>query len=129
MTKKFRVLFYGLSGNEEDFRSGMAHLGAPPEAVDKMIAKAPVILKEGLTSAFSTRYADAVRRAGGMVEVQEHDSVEESMNDTISIASFKDFTMCPECGLKQPKRETCVKCGFRLVSLENGLEPKNVAGN
>jgi hypothetical protein len=129
MTKKYRVLFYGLSGDEEDFRSCMAHLGAPPEAVDKMITKAPVILKEGLTSAFSARYADAVRKAGGMVEVQEHGYLEESMNHTISIASFKDFTMCPECGLKQQKRETCVKCGFRLVNMEKGLEPKNVAGN
>jgi len=129
MTKKYRVLFYGLSGNEEDFRSGMAQLGAPPEAVDKMLTKAPVILKEGLTLAFSARYADAVRKAGGMVEVQEHGYSEESINHTISIASFKDFTMCPECGLKQQKRETCVKCGFRLVNMENGLEPKNVAGN
>lgn len=129
MKKKYRVFFYGLSGNEEDFRLCMAQLGAPPEAVDKMLTKAPVILKEGLTSAFSARYADAVRKAGGMVEVQEHGYPEESMNHTISIASFKDFTMCPECGLKQQKRETCVKCGFRLVNMENGLEPKNVAGN
>ncbi|MBW1900446.1 MAG: hypothetical protein JRJ20_02305 [Deltaproteobacteria bacterium] len=129
MTKKYRVLFYGLSGDEEGFRSCMGHLGALPEAVDKMITKAPVILKEGLTLAFSTRYADAVRKAGGMAEVQEHGYFEASMNHTISIASFKDFTMCPECGLKQQKRETCVKCGFRLVNMENGLEPKNVAGN
>ena len=129
MTKKYRVFFYGLSGDEEYFRSCMAQLGAPPETVDKMLTKAPVILKEGLTLAFSAQYADAVRKAGGIVEVQEHGCSEESMNHPISIASFKDFTMCPECGLKQQKRETCVKCGFRLVNVENGLGPKNVAGN
>jgi hypothetical protein len=129
MTKKYRVLFYGLSGDEEGFRSRMAHLGAPPEAVDKMITKSPVILKEGLTLAFSARYADAVRKAGGMVEVQEHGYLEESIHHTISIASFKDFTMCPECGLKQQKREACVRCGFKLANTGNGLEPKNVAGN
>jgi len=129
MTKKYRVLFRGLSGNKEDFKSRMSHMGASPEAVDDLIRKAPVILKQDLTLEFSTRYADAVRKAGGKAEVQEHGYFEESMNHTISIASFKDFTMCPECGLKQQKGETCVKCGFRLVKMADGLEPKNVAGN
>ena len=107
----------------------MISLGAPPEVVDKMIGKAPVILKEGLTLEFSMRYANAVQMAGGIAEVQEYGHFEEPMNQPISIASFKDFTMCPECGFKQQKRETCVKCGFRLVKMKNGLEPRNVAGN
>ena len=129
MVKKYRVLFYGLSGDEVSFKSRMVHLGAPPKVVDKMIAMAPVILKEGLTLEYSTRYANAVQKAGGMADVQEHGCFEESMNHTISIASFKDFTMCPECGLKQQRRETCAKCGFRLMDIAKGLEPRNVAGN
>lgn len=129
MVKKYRVLFYGLSGDQVSFKSHMGRLGAPPEVVDKMIAMAPVILKEGLTLEYSARYADAVQKAGGIADIQEHGYVGESVNHTITIASFKDFTMCPECGLKQQKRKTCAKCGFKLVDITKGLEPKNVAGN
>ncbi len=129
MTKKYRVIFHGLAGDKEDFKSRMINLGASPEIVDQMIQKAPVILKQDLSFEFSTRYADAVRKAGGMAEVQEHGYFEESMNQAISIASFRDFTMCPECGLKQQKRQTCIRCGCRLVKTEKGLESKNVAGN
>jgi len=130
MVKKYRVLFHGLSVNKDVFMSHMKRLGAPPHAVEEMIRKAPVILKEDLPLDFSTHYADAVRKAGGIVEVQEQSYFEESSNYTVSsIASFKEFTMCPECGLKQHKSETCIKCGFRFVKMENGLEPINVAGN
>jgi hypothetical protein len=129
MVKKYRVLFYGLSGDEVSFKSHMRHLGASPEIVDKMIAMAPVILKEGLTLEYSARYADAVQKAGGIADIQEHGYFEESVNYTFTIASFKDFTMCPECGLKQQKRKTCAKCGFKLMDISKESEPKNVAGN
>ncbi len=204
MIRKYRVLFLGLSSNKEDFKLRMVRLGAPPETIDQMIERAPIILKEGLTSKNSRLYADAVQEAGGIIEVLEYESVEEpeillevqdseSHEDTktlakgqdaaplkepedlprvqnlesleepevfsdtqdfelleelenlsdiredkpsekpekhpISIIPFKDFTMCPECGLKQQKSEVCVKCGFRLVRTEIELEPKNVAGH
>ncbi len=186
MIIKYRVLFLGLSSNKKEFKSRMVCLGAPSETIDRMIDQAPVILKEDLTSNNSKLYAEAVQKAGGIIEVLEYESVEEpeilsegqdsepleepenlsevleyeaveepedlsevqdfelleeleSFSDIqeyepseepkkspISIIPFKDFTMCPECGLKQQKSEVCVKCGFRLV---NGLEPKNVAGH
>lgn len=186
MIKKYRVLFLGLSSNKEAFKLRMIRLGAPPETVDRMIDKAPVILKEGLSSKNSRLYADAVQKAGGIIEILEYESFEEpddlfqvqnpepseesdSLSEVlnsesieepkdlsevqddepledlenlsevqnsesfaepakhpISIIPFKDFTMCPECGLKQQKNEVCIKCGFRLV---NRLEPKNVAGH
>ncbi len=131
MTKKYRVLFHGLSGNKEAFKARMVRLGAPPETVDKMIKKAPIILKEGLTLEASRRYADAVQEAGGGVTIQEHEHSEEPerVNHSISIASFKDFTMCPECGFKQQKGETCVKCGFMLKKTEKRRGSENVAGN
>lgn len=129
MTKKYRVLFNGLSGDKENFKSRMVSLGAPPEVVDKMIGKAPVILKEGLTLESSTRYAKAIRTAGGIAVVQGYGYSKKSINQPVPIASFKDFTMCPECGLKQQKGEACVKCGFRFVKMKNGMEPRNVAGH
>jgi len=107
----------------------MARLGASPESVDMMIRKAPVILKEGLDPAYSRRYADAVQEAGGIAEIQRYEPVEGSENHAMVIAPFEDFTMCPECGLKQQKKDICVRCGFRLAITGNGLEPRNVAGH
>jgi len=129
MKKEYRVLFLGLSGNEKDFRFRMTRLGASPESVDMMIRKAPVILKEGLDSVYSRRYADAVQEAGGKAELQGYEPVEVSTNHSMVIAPFEDFTRCPECGLKQHKKDICVKCGFRLAKTENGLEPRDGAGH
>ncbi|MBW1705791.1 MAG: hypothetical protein JRJ86_11585 [Deltaproteobacteria bacterium] len=96
--------------------AGMLRLGAPAEIVAKMFEKAPVILKGGLTLGGARRYADAVQDAGGRVIIQEHGHFEESgrLSASISIAPFQEFTMCPECGLKQPKGEACERCGFRF---------------
>ncbi len=94
----------------------MLHLGAPAEIVAKLFEKTPVILKGDLTSGDARRYADAVQNAGGRVTIQEYGQFEESgrMNGAVNIAPFNEFTMCPECGLKQPKGEACVRCGFRF---------------
>ncbi len=105
----------------------MTRLGADPDIVDAMIRKAPVVLKESLNLKASRKYANAVSKAGGRVEIQEY--AKKPKKQGILIVPFKDFTMCPECGLKQQKKETCVRCGFRLVKIENGLEPKNAAGH
>lgn len=115
MVKKYRVLFQGLiEKDKEVFKAGMVRLGAPAGIVDKMFEKAPVIMKGDLTLGDARRYADAVQDAGGRVTIQEHGHFEESrrMNASVSIPPFQEFTMCPECGLKQPKGETCAKCGF-----------------
>ena len=129
MNRAYRVLFLGLSGKEKDFRFQMSRLGASPESLDLMISKAPVILKEGLDLSYSRRYADAVQAAGGIAEIQGYEPVEGPVNHSLVIAPFEDFTRCPECGLKQQKKDTCVRCGFRLSRTENGLEPRNVAGH
>jgi hypothetical protein len=129
MTNTYQILFLGLSVSKKDFKVQMAHLGVSSETVDIIIEKAPVILKEGLDSKSSLLYADAVRNAGGIVEVQRNDFAEEFATHSIAIAPFKNFTMCPECGLKQQKRDVCIKCGFRFRKTENGLESENVAGH
>ena len=117
MAKKYRVIFHGLiEKSREAFEAGMIHLGAPAEIVAKMFEKTPVILKGDLTLGGARRYADAVQEAGGRVTIQEHGHFEESerKNAAINIAPFNEFTMCPECGLKQPKGDACKRCGFRF---------------
>jgi hypothetical protein len=121
MAKKYRVIFHGLiKENIEAFEAGMLRLGAPVEIVAKMFEKTPVILKGDLTLGDARRYADAVQDAGGRVTIQEHGYFEESvrMNAAVSISPFNEFTMCPECGLKQLKGEACQRCGFRFGNKE-----------
>lgn len=112
MAKRYRVIFYGLSGDKEQFKKRMALLNARPELVDKIINCAPVVLKEGLSREISMRYAGAVRKAGGRVEIQEY--IKKPVGQRVSIASFNDFTMCPECGKKQLKSQVCIRCGCAL---------------
>ena len=94
----------------------MVALGAPQETIEKMIDDAPIVMKDGLSHEYAEKYAEAVRASGGDVEVQEqeidHTPIPEKQS--ITIASFEAFTMCPECGMKQQKHDTCVRCGHKL---------------
>ena len=94
----------------------MAQLGVPPETVYKMIEMAPVSLKRDLTSEAARKYAETVQEAGGRVTVKEQKDLKgaEPVTHSIVVPPFDDFTMCPECGFKQPKAEFCTKCGFGL---------------
>jgi ribosomal protein L32 len=114
VTKKYRVLFLGLVGNEEAFKARMSKLGASIPTVDRMISKAPVILKGGMTLKEARQYADAVQFAGGKVNIQEQELFEEqeTMNRSLHIKPLEDFIMCPECGYKQLRERACVKCGL-----------------
>jgi hypothetical protein len=114
VTKKYRVLFLGLVGNEEAFKARMTKLGVSIPTVDLMISKAPVILKGGMTLKEARQYADAVQFAGGKVNIQEHGLFEEpeTMNRSLHIKPLEDFVMCPECGYKQLRERACVKCGY-----------------
>ena len=114
MTKKYRVLFLGLVGNEEAFKARMSKLGASIPTVDLMISKAPVILRGDMTLKEARQYADAVQLAGGKVNIKEHGLFEESetMDRSLHIKPLEDFIMCPECGYKQPRDGACVKCGY-----------------
>ena len=116
MTKKYRVILHSLIGDRTTFKTRMTQLGAPADAVDKMVSKAPLILRGDLTLGAARRYAEAVQDAGGKVTIDEHGYFREERHSshTVPIASFEDFTMCPECGLKQAKGDVCVKCGFRF---------------
>ena len=116
MTTGYRIVFHGLTGDSETFENRMAQLGVPSETVGKMIEMAPVILKGDLSFEGTTRYVEAVQGAGGKVTIQKQKDVKSSSPGThsISVPPFEDFTMCPECGFKQPKAESCAKCGFGL---------------
>jgi len=116
VTRKYRVLFHGLSGDEEVFEQRMLKMNAPVEAVSRMIREAPLIMKEGMTWEKARQYAGAVQEAGGRVSIEEQSAAQSSVwrNSPSRIVPFQAFTMCPRCGLKQPRAEVCGKCGASL---------------
>jgi hypothetical protein len=83
-----------------------------------------VVLKAELTLAEARQYAEAVQLAGGRVNIQEQGLFEEPERHrkVLEIKPFEYFTMCPECGHKQPKGEACVKCGFLFQAAAIGHE-------
>ena len=124
MTKKYRVVFFGLIGSEEAFRDRMSTLGVSSPTVDEIIEKAPVILKGGMTLKDAGHYADAVQLSGGEVNIQEYGLIEEPgrTNKSLNIQPLESFVMCPECGYKQLKEKACVKCGYVFKRVGIGRE-------
>jgi hypothetical protein len=118
VVKKYRVLFHGVIQDDEAFKTRMKCMGVPSETLERMMRNAPVILKGGLTLGAARNYADAVQEAGGRVTIQEYGFFKESArtSSSQSIASLEDFTMCLQCGLKQPKGKSCIRCGFGLTN-------------
>ncbi|MDY6880086.1 MAG: hypothetical protein SV686_07575 [Thermodesulfobacteriota bacterium] len=116
MTTKYRIIFHGLTKHIESFKARMAQLGVPPETVHKMIDMAPVSLKGGLSFEAAKKYAQTVQEAGGRVTIAEHKDwkLSNPLPPPIIVPAFGDFTMCPQCGFKQPKAAFCAKCGLGL---------------
>ena len=114
MVKKYRIIFLGLLQSLQCFKERMSTFGIPSTTVEQIVQKAPVVLKAELTLADARQYAEAVQLAGGKVNIQEQGLFEEPdrPSKSVEIKPFEYFTMCPECGYKQPKGEACVKCGY-----------------
>ena len=122
MTKTYRVVLLGRFDDKQDFEEKMEKLGLAPGTAQELIAKAPFVLKAGLPLGEAREVAEAVQEAGGKVNIQEDGFSEEykRAHQPMEIRSFKDFTMCPECGHRQIKAEACVKCGFLFFIQKKG---------
>lgn len=116
MNKLYKVVFFGLNSSEDNFKNGMSRLGVTLDKAELIIKKAPVILKGDMRLRDAKRYADAVHQAGGRVKIHAHGLfTDDEVTVTASnIEPLENFIMCPQCGHKQLKRETCVRCGLIL---------------
>ncbi len=118
MSKTYLVLFQGLTGQKDFFKNRLLSLGVSSETAETIVKKAPVILKSGMSAEKVRPYATAFREAGARVTIiQEFGNSENSNMESplISIPTFNDFTMCPECGMKQPKGKSCERCGYTFI--------------
>ena len=118
MSKTYLVLFQGLTEQENSFKNRVLSLGVSSETAETILSKAPVILKSGMSAEKVKKYATAFREAGARVTIMQEmrDSEESSTgNPMISIPTFGDFTMCPECGMKQPRGKSCERCGYTFI--------------
>ncbi len=120
MNKKYRVVFTGLLQTEEYFKTRISRLGVSPEKADKILKKAPVVLKEAESIEYIKKYAMAITRAGGNVTIRTYDFTADKKTETGVIPGMSSFTQCPQCGHRQPKKELCVRCGFILTRLIKG---------
>ena len=119
MAQRFRVVFVGVKEGPELFEDRMVQLGVRLDMVRKLIQRAPVVMKENLSLEEARPYAKAVEDAGGLVRIQtyeHHCAPANPKNDGNVIVSFDAFTMCPECGFKQPKTDICIKCRYRFTN-------------
>ena len=120
MNKVYRVIFTGLFRTEEYFKSRISMLGVSPEEADKILRKAPVVLKEGESLEYIKRYAGAIIVAGGNVDIESFDAETGTETESIVIPGMSSFTQCPQCGHRQPKNKLCVRCGFIFTRLIKG---------
>jgi hypothetical protein len=127
LVKKYRITFLGLLQDVVEFRERMSELGFAPGAVEKIVQNAPVVLKRDMTLGDARQYADAIQVAGGKVYIQDDGLSEEPgrIGPSVDVKPFEYFTMCPECGHKQPRSEVCVRCGRPLQGDAAGWEEAN----
>lgn len=113
MVKKYRVTFLGPLNGLDCFREKMHGLGFESGIVELIVQKAPVVVKRDMTLRDARELAESIQFAGGKVNIQD-DGISEDFpgsHRSPDVKPLDHFTMCPECGHKQPKSSFCVKCG------------------
>jgi ribosomal protein L37E len=111
--RRYCVIFIDLDKERDFFISGMSGLGVDSETAVKILQKAPVILKSNMSFEEAKRYASAVIRAGGRVKLEGYSILGNGqVNQSLTIKTFENFIMCPQCGYKQLDGSTCMRCGF-----------------
>ncbi len=118
LNKNYCLVFLGLLETPETFNQKMKSIGFSSSDIESIIASPPIPFRKGLTLREARECADAVQSAGGRVNVREEESVtsQERTGKSVAIPPLESFTLCPQCGHKQVKAHTCVRCGFILQS-------------
>jgi hypothetical protein len=118
LNKNYCLVFLGLLETHEIFTQKMRSFGFSSSDIESIIASPPIPFRKGLTLREAREYADAVQFAGGRVNVREEEPEprQERAGKSVVIPPMESFTLCPQCGHKQAKAQTCARCGFILES-------------
>jgi hypothetical protein len=112
-TKTFSLILLGLVEPPDEVSHSVIRLGLLSDDIERMAARAPFTFKRGLSLKEAREWADAFQFAGARVMVREEGTVIDRRRGKKSlIQPLESFTMCPQCGHKQPKAETCTRCGL-----------------
>ena len=117
--KKYRIVFTGLLVDIDSFKQNMAKFGVPAYVLDKYVNHAPAVVKRDLRLQDARKYAEIILNAGGLVNIQEIGEFSDiliSQKNKATVSS-DDFIVCNNCGFKQRKRNSCVRCGANLKGL------------
>jgi len=117
MTKRYCIIFQGVLAGHERFRQRMAALGASADVLDRMMSRAPLVVKDELTLGQARKYSELIREAGGKVAIYDRgwgEHLEHRMGHPWAVTHFERFTPCSRCGLKHLKGETCPRCGLMV---------------
>jgi len=120
MDKRYKVILLSLLKDGDYFKDQMSLMGVSGAACEELIKKAPIIMKKDLSLQDARKYADAVYQAGGKVAIKDYETPgDNSLNNSLfNMVSLKNFIMCPQCGYKQVKTGTCIRCGFLMETIE-----------
>lgn len=114
-TKTFCLILLGLLETPDVVSQRVIRLGLLSDDIERMAARAPFTFKRGLTLKEAREWADAFQFAGARVTVREEGTIIDRRRGRKSlIQPLESFTMCPQCGHKQLKAETCSRCGSAL---------------
>jgi hypothetical protein len=118
VAKKYRVVLFGVNGDEGLFQKNMARLGVSSSVLKDYLEKTPVVLVRDLNLADARRYAEAIIDAGGLANIQETGETAQPMPSygNPGVAPQEDFMICSNCGFKQKRAQRCVRCGFEVTS-------------
>lgn len=119
MEKRYKVIFSSLVKERDYFKNRMSGLGVSETLSEEILKKAPVTMKRNLSLKDARVYAEALFQAGGKATIHVDEYRKDGgTNDTSpGILTLDNFIMCPQCGHKQLKTETCIKCGLTLGAM------------
>ena len=102
---KYEVVTKGIIEGEKvaEVRAKLRKLIKNKQAnVDLIIDKAELVVKRDLDLETAKKYREGFYRAGVICELRRQD--EESL----------EAMVCPNCGFRQPKADTCIRCGIMV---------------
>jgi len=118
----YKIVFKGEIGfdfDEEEVKEGLQKFcGFDRDTVDRLFSGKTIVLKKNLDETKAHSLCSALQKLGALAMVAPMEpmaNTARSFADDVSVTSSIEETtsfVCPACGLKQDKGESCIVCGI-----------------